>query len=230
MLATKGFAIRSAGDASISNRKPALYRGDLPENTFMSLNTVCGNYGRSSTSLRARQQHMNALGHRFPSTNATHVTVISTARRMRPSTWTHRATGGTSAFAPRKCPVNSVSTSSAILNNTRWTTTATVAHVTDRAYNNLINAWETDLCHQVFNLRSSLNQHLNSPAPQQALYHCPKHEMPQEVCNAGALFNRLESETCGAMRFDDVERHAQAMLNPDRLLNYSQRRKVPRKI
>ncbi|KAH6699413.1 hypothetical protein EV126DRAFT_443128 [Verticillium dahliae] len=199
MLAAKGFAIRNAGDASISNRKPTLRR-----NMFMPLNAVCGDCGRSFTSLQARQQHMNALGHRSP-----------------------EATGGTSSSALQKCPANSVSTSSTILNNTRWTATATVAHVTDltyavtdRAYNSLINAWECYLCHRAFNLRSSLNQHLNSPAHQQALYHCPSTRCGREFSMAGGLFNHLESETCGAMRFDDVQRHAQAMMNPDRLLNY----------
>ncbi|EGY16008.1 uncharacterized protein VDAG_07172 [Verticillium dahliae VdLs.17] len=118
---------------------------------FMPLNAVCGDCGRSFTSLQARQQHMNALGHRSPE-------------------------------------------------------------------------YECDTCDRYFDSWEDAAQHMNMQGhwgdqflrSTENLVHVP---MPPLIANF-CIEPLPESETCGAMRFDDVQRHAQAMMNPDRLLNY----------
>lgn len=269
----------------------------------MPLNAVCGDCGRSFTSLQARQQHMNALGHRSPEYECDTCDRYfdsweDAAQHMNmQGHWGDQFLRSTEVSCEfcfdffddieqhevdchcycRPCDrhfLNSNNISQHLKSRVHlganlscpfcrkaYTVATGIAHhlesgacpnapvdrqllyraiarydergqftnkhvqqvtyaVTDRAYNSLINAWECYLCHRAFNLRSSLNQHLNSPAHQQALYHCPSTRCGREFSTAGGLFNHLESETCGAMRFDDVQRHAQAMMNPDRLLNY----------
>ncbi|KAM0330661.1 hypothetical protein ACHAQA_003612 [Verticillium albo-atrum] len=90
----------------------------------------------------------------------------------------------------------------------------------DMAYNHDAGAWECYICHRRFDRQNSLDQHLNSPAHQQALYHCPKPQCPKEFNTAAGLCNHLESETCGMMRFGEVQKQFQAMLDPSRLLNF----------
>ena len=74
---------------------------------------------------------------------------------------------------------------------------------TERAWNG--DAWECYMCHREFNTANSLNQHLNSPAHQQAVYHCPNHRCGKEFKALAGLFNHLESETCAFMRFEKVQ-------------------------
>ncbi|KAJ5662774.1 hypothetical protein N7462_011700 [Penicillium macrosclerotiorum] len=67
--------------------------------------------------------------------------------------------------------------------------------------------WECYLCHKLFKNVKSLNQHINSPTHKQKIYHCPNR---RENCNKqfvslAALFNHLESETCGLLRFRQVQ-------------------------
>ena len=55
---------------------------------------------------------------------------------------------------------------------------------------------------------------------QQALYHCPKLSCRKDFKSIAGLINHLESETCGFMRFADVQRRAQDMMKGGRLLAY----------
>ncbi|KAJ5747332.1 uncharacterized protein N7511_009028 [Penicillium nucicola] len=82
---------------------------------------------------------------------------------------------------------------------------------TNRAYNG--QAWECYLCHREFNSPNSLNQHANSPVHQQKGYHCPNKRancVKQFVSLAG-LFNHFESESCGFIRFERVQRVQQQL-------------------
>lgn len=53
---------------------------------------------------------------------------------------------------------------------------------------------------------TSLDQHLNSPIHKQNLYHCPNQKCGKEFVSLAALFNHLESEGCGYMRFEKVNK------------------------
>ncbi|KAL8662160.1 MAG: hypothetical protein Q9168_008300 [Polycauliona sp. 1 TL-2023] len=55
------------------------------------------------------------------------------------------------------------------------------------------------ICQNGFRFLSSLNQHLASPAHQQKIYHCPR--CRREYTVLSGLVNHLESESCGAFRF-----------------------------
>ena len=72
------------------------------------------------------------------------------------------------------------------------------------------NAWngyrfECYLCHKEFNTYKSLDQHLESPAHQQNLYHCPNPKCRMHFKTLAAIFNHLESESCAFIKFAAVK-------------------------
>ena len=74
---------------------------------------------------------------------------------------------------------------------------------TQRAFNGY--SWECYLCHKTYRTVASLNQHLNSPTHQSKAYHCINQaRCGKQFVSLAALFNHLESESCGAMRFHQV--------------------------
>lgn len=74
------------------------------------------------------------------------------------------------------------------------------------------NSWNGDgyecyLCHRTFRLLKGLNQHLNSTAHQSNVYHCPNRgSCSKQFVTLASLFNHLESEGCGFMRFEQTQR------------------------
>ena len=89
-------------------------------------------------------------------------------------------------------------------------------YVTENAWNGA--AWECYLCHRGFARAQDLMQHLNSPAHKQNLYHCMKKACGKQFKTLAALFNHLESESCGAMRFEQVRAHWDKVVNVRRLI------------
>ncbi|KAF3769355.1 hypothetical protein M406DRAFT_287495 [Cryphonectria parasitica EP155] len=87
---------------------------------------------------------------------------------------------------------------------------------TGRAWNGY--AWACYLCQRTFKTCDSLNQHLNSPVHQQALYHCPK--CRREYTTLAGIINHLESESCGFMRFETVQRNIDGLVRGNRLLGF----------
>ena len=65
--------------------------------------------------------------------------------------------------------------------------------------------YECYLCHREFTSLNALNQHLASPAHKQKIYHCPSRQCDKDFVSLAALFNHLESESCGAVRFEKVQ-------------------------
>ena len=65
--------------------------------------------------------------------------------------------------------------------------------------------YECYLCHRLYNTLQSLNQHLTSPTHSEKLYHCPNRACAREFVILAALFNHLESESCGFVRFEKVQ-------------------------
>ncbi|TPX15277.1 uncharacterized protein E0L32_004554 [Thyridium curvatum] len=66
--------------------------------------------------------------------------------------------------------------------------------------------YECYICHREFKTLDSLNQHLKSPTHQQALYHCPNPNCRLDFKVLAGLFNHLDSESCGMMRFEQVQK------------------------
>ncbi|PWY87239.1 hypothetical protein BO94DRAFT_585793 [Aspergillus sclerotioniger CBS 115572] len=91
---------------------------------------------------------------------------------------------------------------------------------TDHAFNGYY--WECYICHRGFNTMTALNQHLNSTVHKQKLYHCPnvKGRCRKEFVTLAALFNHLESESCGFMRFEKVQLQAQNVFAGNRLIGF----------
>lgn len=81
-------------------------------------------------------------------------------------------------------------------------------------------SWVCYLCQRGFNSITGLNSHLNSTFHREKIYHClnTRGGCDKEFVSLGALFNHLESESCGYIQFKDVQRvHRQ--LN-DAILNH----------
>ncbi|KAI9901866.1 hypothetical protein N3K66_003683 [Trichothecium roseum] len=79
---------------------------------------------------------------------------------------------------------------------------------------------ECYLCHRLFNFRRGLDQHLNSPAHQQSLYHCPNRNCAKDFKTLAAIINHLESESCGCTRFETVQRSIHNVMSGDRLISF----------
>ncbi|KAK4153987.1 hypothetical protein C8A00DRAFT_43171 [Chaetomidium leptoderma] len=94
----------------------------------------------------------------------------------------------------------------------------TTYSATERAWNG--RYYECYLCHRQFNQLSGLNQHLSSPIHQEALYHCPNFRCRVEFKTLAAIINHLESETCGAMRFEAVQQQIGNIVSGNRLLRF----------
>ncbi|KAM3503226.1 hypothetical protein MY11210_008798 [Beauveria gryllotalpidicola] len=88
---------------------------------------------------------------------------------------------------------------------------------TERTWNG--DGYECYLCHREFNSLHGLNQHLNSAAHQQALYHCPNRNC-HDFKTLAAIINHLESESCGITRFDAVQRGVSQMIERGRLIAF----------
>ncbi len=65
---------------------------------------------------------------------------------------------------------------------------------------------------------------MNTPAhlfiDQQALYHCPNGDCRREFKSLAAIINHFESENCGFMRFEKVQRRFKDLVSGDRLLTF----------
>lgn len=78
---------------------------------------------------------------------------------------------------------------------------------TDSAYNGRF--WVCYFCQKGFGARHSLDRHLNSPVHQLKIYHClnKRGQCKKEFVSLAALFNHLESESCGFTRFENVQNY-----------------------
>jgi hypothetical protein len=82
-----------------------------------------------------------------------------------------------------------------------YETTETIA--TDRAWNGY--NYECYFCTREFNTLRALNQHLKSPAHEQNMYRCPKSGCGKNYKLLSGLVQHVESESCGLMRFSQVQ-------------------------
>ncbi|KAF2111719.1 hypothetical protein BDV96DRAFT_176031 [Lophiotrema nucula] len=80
--------------------------------------------------------------------------------------------------------------------------------------------YECYLCHREFRSLGALNQHVNSPVHKQRVYHCPSRGCSKEFVALAGLFNHLESESCGAVKFDVVQRNVGGFLSGNRLIAF----------
>ena len=83
---------------------------------------------------------------------------------------------------------------------------------TDQAWNG--RGFECYLCHRQFAADRHLDQHLSSPAHMQKIYHCPNTlECGSQFTTLAAMFNHLESESCGYIKFKGVQRNVGSFLS-----------------
>lgn len=69
------------------------------------------------------------------------------------------------------------------------------------------------LCEKAFNSPLALRQHITSPVHQQKLYHCPNGRCgAKKFTTLAALFNHLESESCGYVKFEAVQKNVNGFL------------------
>jgi len=95
---------------------------------------------------------------------------------------------------------------------------STSYEATERAWNYRVGAYECYLCHRLFRQLAHLNHHLNSPAHQEKLYHCPNSPCKREFTTLAAVMNHLESQSCGYMRFEAVQKYVKRIVDPSRMI------------
>ncbi|KAF2091855.1 hypothetical protein K490DRAFT_31561, partial [Saccharata proteae CBS 121410] len=78
--------------------------------------------------------------------------------------------------------------------------------------------YECYICHRGFTTARGLEQHINSPVHAQKRYHCPNKRCGVDFVSLAAMFNHLESESCGAMRFETVTKTVKKLFDSNRLL------------
>lgn len=68
-----------------------------------------------------------------------------------------------------------------------------------------------------------LDQHLKSPTHLREIYHCPNRaRCGAQFKTLAGMFNHLESESCGFIRFDGVQRNVVPILaGNQRLIGFS---------
>jgi hypothetical protein len=92
---------------------------------------------------------------------------------------------------------------------------------TSASWNSRIGKYECYLCHKGFQELKSLSNHVNSPAHKEHVYHCPGQMCGREFRALAALFNHLESEACGTMRFETVQRNVGGILSGKRRIAFA---------
>ncbi|KAK1830091.1 hypothetical protein QBC39DRAFT_117082 [Podospora conica] len=122
-----------------------------------------------------------------------------------------------------------------------WTGEEDVTYeANNRAWNG--SGYECYLCHKEFSLLQGLNQHLNSAVrkytgntrcracanhrsfsipDKQALYHCPNLACRANFKTLAAIINHLESESCGAVRFDKVQQRVSDIFRSGRTITFT---------
>ncbi|KAK4452196.1 hypothetical protein QBC34DRAFT_399420 [Podospora aff. communis PSN243] len=81
-------------------------------------------------------------------------------------------------------------------------------------------AYECYFCHKAFGRLTALNQHLNSGTHRQNLYDCPKAGCRKDFQTLAAVISHLESESCGAVRFDTVQKNIADIVSGGRAIGF----------
>jgi hypothetical protein len=79
---------------------------------------------------------------------------------------------------------------------------------TERAWNGY--NYECYLCPREFQTLRALNNHIKSPVHEQAIYRCPKASCGRQYKLLSGLIQHVESESCGVMRFNQVQQQAKS--------------------
>lgn len=99
--------------------------------------------------------------------------------------------------------------------------TSSSIEATAALYNEYRGCYECYLCHKGFGSLSGLNQHVRSPVHKQNAYHCPGRACGREFKALAGLFNHLESETCGAVRFEAMQRNVGSFLSGRKMIRFT---------
>ncbi|RFN50083.1 zinc finger protein [Fusarium flagelliforme] len=87
------------------------------------------------------------------------------------------------------------------------------------AWNHWVKAYECYLCHKLYSSLHGLKMHLESPRHQQKLYHCMKPSCSREFTTLAALINHLESEVCKLVRFQQVQKVVERIVDPHMMIS-----------
>ncbi|KAM0188049.1 hypothetical protein ACHAPI_010826 [Fusarium lateritium] len=91
---------------------------------------------------------------------------------------------------------------------------------TEGSWNAMTRSFNCSLCRARFGRLASLNQHLRSPKHEQKVYHCPNVGCGKNFSTLAAVTNHLESEQCGFLCFEDVQKTASRILDPGRMIAF----------
>ncbi|KAA8895129.1 putative zinc finger protein [Sphaerosporella brunnea] len=93
-----------------------------------------------------------------------------------------------------------------------------VNEVDEDAWNG--DGYECPLCTTEFEEMEGLRRHLDSKAHKEKIYRCPNSECAKQFVALAALFNHLESESCGFATFERVKKGVGEFLTGKRLLKF----------
>lgn len=79
-------------------------------------------------------------------------------------------------------------------------------------------AYECYLCHSEFGSLKALNQHLASPKHQEKNFICPNRACRQSFVAVSGLWQHVESERCGVIKFNGVRQQLDGLMGGMRLL------------
>lgn len=92
---------------------------------------------------------------------------------------------------------------------------------TENAWNG--HTYQCYLCRRGFTATGDLDRHLKSPAHMQEIYHCPnKVRCGSQFKTLAGMFNHLESESCGFIKFSGVQSNVGGILaGNQRMIGFS---------
>ncbi|KAF7960493.1 hypothetical protein EAE96_000173 [Botrytis aclada] len=92
-----------------------------------------------------------------------------------------------------------------------YNSSSSTSIATERSWNGF--CYECSMCHRGFNNLQALNGHLRSPVHDQKMYRCLGPSCGREFIVLSGLVQHVESESCGVMRFANVQKSASGRID-----------------
>ncbi|KAK4130590.1 hypothetical protein BT67DRAFT_410561 [Trichocladium antarcticum] len=211
-----------AGEYECNQCSWSFHTEDDRNKHYIEDHLYCEDCDRNFISLNNIRMHLNSRAHRANSIKCPFCTAsYTTATGM-----THHLERGACPNAPNLNRdqiyqfVRSKDPNGLISKNTiAWHDERNTTYVASgKSWNG--SSYECYFCHREFGKLPSLNQHLASDVHREALYHCFQPSCRLEFKTLAACINHLESESCGAVRFETVQRRIGDIVNSNRMIRF----------
>ena len=99
---------------------------------------------------------------------------------------------------------------------------STVSYEVNACYDYNRRAWVCYICQQGFTSPHGLDQHVRSPVHQTKVYHCPNRLCAREFATLASVASHLESESCGLVKYDEVQTRFKEVITSNRMITFGQ--------